>query len=243
MCGLLAMATEPGAARAASSTPTVDIEEEEDGQTPSRILFSTTDVTVVSAFVSTGFKYALLGRLDGSGPVVLGTYAIGISPQKGFGSIPQYGGTQITQGRTLIGWQIRAGATIAAVYAGISYDDRTRVTPEGNRRGVFWGRAVHVDLWSNPTPHFAVGLSASYNGADGYSWGRAFLGMRLYGAMFAGPELSFNTNGDYSQKRIGVRLTGLKLGPFGVEISAGAFTDTDRHSGPYGTLTLVGKVF
>jgi hypothetical protein len=243
MWGLLAMATDPGAARAASSTPTVDIEEDEDGQTPSRILFSTTDVTIVSAFVSTGFKYALFGRLDGSGPVVLGTYAAGISPQQGFALIPQYGSTSITQGRTLLGWQIRSGETIAALYGGFSSDDRTRIVPQGIRRAAFWGPAVHFELWSNVTPHYAVSLSASFNGADGYSWGRISVAARLYGSIFLGPEVSGNTNGDYTQTRIGLRLTGLKFGPFGIEASGGGFVDTDRHRGPYGTLTLVATMF
>lgn len=230
-------------ARAGAPAPMVDIEDEEGSTTPSRIIFSTADVTVVSAFASTGFKYSLLGRLNTSGPVVLGTYASGISPQQSFPLIPQYGETAITQGRTLLGWQMRSGSTIAALYGGFSFDDRTRIVPQGIRRTVVWGRAFHFDLWSNPTPHYVVSLSASYNGADGYSWARLSAGARIYGGVFVGPEISGNTNWDYRQFRIGVRASGLTFGALKLEASAGGFVDTDGHSGPYGTLTFVATLF
>lgn len=221
-----------------------DVDEDEDERlSPSRVLFSTTDVSLVSLFSSTGFKYALWGRLDASGPMLMGSAGAGLSPERDLGLVRHYGATTLTQGRLMLGWQAVWGRTLVAAYAGISHDEQLRTLPAGTVQTVAWGPALQLDIWSRPTENLVVNLAASYSGTDGYSWGRFHVGARVYGGLHVGPELSGTTDGHYRQTRFGLRLTGVTIGPLAFELSAGGFRDSNGHSGPYGTLTLYGSPF
>jgi hypothetical protein len=64
--------------------------------------------------------------------------------------------------------------------------------------------------------------------------GRLAFGGRIFERIYVGPEIQRYQTDDYSQLRLGVHFTGLKLESAEWSAAVGWANDSDRHSGAYG---------
>jgi hypothetical protein len=127
-----------------------------------------------------------------------------------------------------VGYEIVAPAGGVMFSIGPSiYDKDLSFVPPGERTGTWLGAKVsalgHARM-PKGTAFFGYG---SYSTADNTGNVYVNLGLPLSGGLSAGPELAFLDASDYRQTRVGLHLSGLRLGGFSAGVSAGRSRDMD----------------
>lgn len=138
------------------------------------------------------------------------------------------------------GWRFKNDTWIVTLFAGPEYQDN-RLSPEdpGNRSsGSHLGLSGGVDFWYQPIPEVMVALNGSLNDRKAYS-ARAALGGLVLEQFFLGPEAQTFGAETYSQYRLGLMATGIKIGSFEWSLGAGWVDDTDNRTGAYGYLSVI----
>lgn len=168
-----------------------------------------------------GFTLKLLGNG--------GLYQSQVAPP-----LPQSGGAQLLAA-VLPGWRFKMERLELTVAAGIDLQHHRLWPddPDSRYRGAHLGLRVGADLWYEPTPELMAAVNVSATSIGPSYWSRAAAGLRLFDAVWLGPELHLLGDPTYQQVRIGAHATALSL--FGYEWSAGAgyVGDSDHRRGPY----------
>jgi hypothetical protein len=166
----------------------------------------------------------------------------------GGGTYGYYSGaleTEIT-GRQFIasamaGWRFKIDDLEATFFVGPDWQDH-KLTPDdatGRLRGSYLGVRAGADIWYEPQPGFMVAVNASAaNPTKDYSL-RGAIGWRVLDRLYLGPEAEVQGSADYQQLRIGLHVTGLKLGWFEWSAGGGFAEDSDHRSGGYGRLGVL----
>jgi hypothetical protein len=167
-------------------------------------------------------------RLSG----VLGRYSY-----VGSNGIGRVTGTQ-SDGSFMVGYEWVLRAATVAIYLGADVSDNLLSIndPNNSSKGLHVGGKVAVDFYVNPTPYSMISGTLSYATANNAYYSRFKGGIAIAPQLFVGPEVLVLGDDFYSQWRLGVHLTGLRLGPMQFGISGGYLDDKIRGHGGYGLL-------
>ncbi len=146
-------------------------------------------------------------------------------------------GTQ-ADGSFMVGYEWVLNAATVAIYAGAEVNDnRLSINDPGNAsKGLHAGAKIAADFYMNPTPNTMVSGVLSYTMAANAYYTRFKFGMAVAPQLFIGPEALVLGDNFYSQWRVGVHLTGLRLGMMQFGLSGGYLEDKVRGKGGYGIL-------
>lgn len=169
-------------------------------------------------------------RLRVSG--VLGRYSY-----VGSNGIGRVRGTQ-SDGSFLVGYEWVLHAATVAVYVGADVNDNqlSLNDPNNSSKGLHVGGKIAVDFYVNPTPYSMISGVVSYASANNAYYSRFKAGISIAPQLFVGPEVLVLGDDFYSQWRLGMHLTGLRLGAMQFGISGGYLDDKVRGRGGYGIL-------
>lgn len=204
------------------------------------VLFGSADVGG-STFLSGGSKQALTGPLDRAGFLALETTGIGLTRETiRLGDLRVPIQRFVHQGAVLGGYQHMFGPLYVAAYAGpeasheqIAYEGRFArfAQPRLGVRG-------QLEIWWNPTPDTLLTTTVVAGSARNSIWARASAGIRLFDKTFVGPEVTVYTTPTYRETRIGLHLTGPRIGIVNLRLSGGVMTDEGRKpNAAYGGLS------
>jgi hypothetical protein len=169
-----------------------------------------------------GFRLRLTG--------VLGRYSY-----VGSNGLGRVTGTQ-SDGSLMVGYEWVLRAATVAIYAGPDVNDNQLSINDPNNasKGLHVGGKIAVDFYVNPTPYSMVSGVVSYASANNAYYSRFKAGLAIAPQLFVGPELLVLGDNFYSQWRVGMHLTGLRLGAMQFGISGGYLDDKIRGHGGYG---------
>jgi hypothetical protein len=145
-------------------------------------------------------------------------------------------------GDLLVGWSHVFGNGAFTIAAGATYQNHD-LRPDdlaNSVRGSEQGVKVQGDLWVNPTPDTLVFALASYTPVfeTYYTLGRVGYDFTQEGLLFVGPEVGAQGNERTDQVRLGLHLSGIRVGAAKLNVSGGWLHERDEGSGGYGTATL-----
>jgi hypothetical protein len=193
-----------------------------------------------SLFITTGVKRTLTGPLDRSGVVAMQSNGFGLTREHSDfapGSTVQ---RITTDAAGLIGYQWALDGLYIAAYAGpeLHQEQLTIAAMAGRWSKPRIGFRGQAELWMNPTRETLFTTTLVAGTTRGSLWGRMSGGVRLWGNLYAGPEVTLYLTDTYRETKFGGHLTGLDLGIFHFRVSAGIQTQDDSHrSSPYVALT------
>jgi len=125
-----------------------------------------------------------------------------------------------------------AGSLTIAAGPTVSNTNLSFVTPgstTGEKRGVRTSLTGYMPVGNGG---FLLG-GASHSTADASNYYMAKMGFDVLNGLKFGPEASLAKGRDYSEQRLGLHLTGFKVGKVALGISAGARQDQDNRRGGY----------
>jgi hypothetical protein len=154
------------------------------------------------------------------------------------------GGTQV-DGRELVaqvlpGWRFKIGATEIKVFAGLDLQNH-RLSPDdpGSKlRGSDAGVRAAIEFWTEPTAATMIEADGSASTiATSYAV-HAAVGWRIFNLFYLGPEVQAFASDDYTQRRIGMHITALKIGEAEWSAAAGYATDSDHRDSAYARFSV-----
>jgi hypothetical protein len=171
-----------------------------------------------------GFRLRLTG--------VLGRYSY-----IGGNGIGRVTGTQ-SDGSFMVGYEWVLNAATVAIYVGAEVNENQLSVNDPNNasKGLHAGPKVAFDFFVNPTPNSMISGVLAYTTASNAYYSRFKAGIAVAPQLFVGPEVLVLGDNFYSQWRVGMHLTGLRLGAMQFGISGGYLDDKVRGRGGYGIL-------
>ena len=183
---------------------------------------------VIATFAPFGSLYQSGFRLIGAGSV--GNYEF-VSTASPTGTIDG----DYTEVSAQLGYSFVGPVGNISLAAGPSISD-TKLSfdaPNGSASGRESGLKLS---FSGYTPVGSSGFllgGVSHSTANKSSYYMSKLGFGVWGDLKAGPEASFATGRDYSERRFGLHLTGLKLGKLDFGLAGGVREDQNDKRGGY----------
>jgi hypothetical protein len=194
------------------------------------VYFSSIDAAR-SRFFSYGIKWAPRS-LDRTGPTIMVVNGLGQSVERVEGLSFLENKTQLA---AMAGYQWALPQTMLGLFAGFEFDARNDI--EGRAR-IESGVRLQGEIWSNPTPQTMLSITMIASSIKPSFWARGAYGFEIREGLYIGPEIStYATDDDYKEGRLGLHITGIKLGPLHFRLSGGGWKDTDQKRGGYGQLT------
>lgn len=192
------------------------------------------------AHLSVGIDATLGSHVDGSGFAMRATSGTGVST---FRADPLLPGriVEVTQtARMLLGWRASGSWGIATVFAGAAMEGRRLLPalPYDLRTGFRFGPAIVLDAWLKPMDRVAVHVFADYTTAYSAGTLRVAPGYDIRDGIFIGPEGTLSIHHGTLRTRLGLHVTGFRMGPLGLRLSGGWAMDRGGRSGPYGALSV-----
>ena len=142
----------------------------------------------------------------------------------------------------LPGWRFSSGKLIVTAFGGLDlqYHRLLPDDPSAGLRGGYAGLRVGFDLWYEPSNTTMVAVDASASTIGPSYGGRAAYGWRVFDRFYLGPEVGgFTSNGNYSQVRGGIHITGFKTEQVEWSGAVGWSSDSDRRGSLYGRMGMV----
>jgi hypothetical protein len=133
------------------------------------------------------------------------------------------------------GWRFKRSTTEIDVYAGLDAEEH-RLSPDdpgSSLRGTDVGVRVAADYWTEPASNTMAQFNGSLSSIDNSYSAHAAFGWRVFERFYLGPEIARFASGDYSQNRIGLQLTSLRLADCEWSAAVGWAGDSDSRSGAY----------
>jgi hypothetical protein len=145
-----------------------------------------------------------------------------------------------TMAAALPGWRFRGHGLEMTFFGGVELQDHRFTPNEPNRlRGTHVGVRGGVDIWYEPFQDTMITGSASLSTIGPSYWARGAAGIRLFDAVWLGPEFIACGDDVYRQLRFGAHATSLRVGNLEFSVGAGWATDTDGRDGIYGRVGLL----
>ncbi len=208
---------------------------------PSFLIFGGTDLWRYGAFLYGGGLWSPAG-LDNDGftlKVLLngGRYSyMSGDLQRGVD------GTMVS-GAAMPGWRFTRDSLSVSVFAGpVVQDYRLSPYDPGSRlRGVYVGAQFATEVWYQPTANTMAAVSGTIASIGPNGSVRAALGVRVFDAMFVGPESQMLWCGDFQQLEVGVHITAFHFQALEWSAASGWSMDSDKRTGPYLRLGVSAK--
>ncbi len=190
--------------------------------------------------LSAGVDATLGSHVDGRGFALRATGGTGLSQ---FRADPLLPGriVEVTQtARLLLGWRESGSWGVATLFVGGAMEGRRLAPPLpwDTQTGFRVGPAVALDAWLKPLDRVAVHVFADYTTAYHAGTLRIAPGYDIHGGIFIGPECTLSFHHGTLRSRLGVHVTGFRIGPLGLRLSGGWALDRGGRSGPYGALSV-----
>ncbi len=133
------------------------------------------------------------------------------------------------------GWRFTRGGLTVGVFAGpVTQDYRLSPYDPGSRlHGFYAGGQVSGEVWYQPAANLMAAMSGSIVSIGPTGSLRGALGVRVFNAVFVGPEAAAFWCGDFQQYQFGLHLTGLRWNAIEWSAGSGWSVDSDKRSGPY----------
>jgi len=209
-----------------------------------QVLFAGYDLVRGELSFTGGFKRHLSGGIDQSGPIIMGFTGATLKQERfdtGFGvSFMQPRFTRYSA--LLFGRQWIGDAGIVKFAAGPEFTNEQQLDQYGIPR---WGRdrvglRLLTEIWAEPSPGLLATGTLIFSSGQGSLWGRGALGREVGSRIFVGPEASFYLENEYSEAKLGLHVTGLRIWRFNFRLNGGAaFTPG---SGPGGYAGISGHI-
>jgi hypothetical protein len=189
------------------------------------------------AHLSAGVDATLGSHVDGRGIALRASGGTGLSKFRADPLLPDRI-VEVTQSaRLLIGWRESGSWGVATLFVGGAMEGRRIVPalPDPNT-GLRYGPAVVLDAWLKPMDRVAVQVFADYTSAYRAATLRLAPGYDIHDGVFIGPEATLGFHHGTLRTRLGLHVTGLRLGPLQFRLSGGWAMDRGGRAGPYGAL-------
>jgi hypothetical protein len=145
-----------------------------------------------------------------------------------------------TMAAALPGWRFRRDGFEVTFFGGVDVQDHRFTPNDPNRlRGTHAGVRGGVDVWYEPFQNTMLTGSVSLSTIGASYWARAAGGIRVFDAVWLGPEFIACGDDVYRQLRFGAQVTSLRVGSFEFSLGAGWATDTDGRDGVYGRVGML----
>ncbi len=189
------------------------------------------------AHLSAGVDATLGSHVDGRGMALRASGGTGLSKFRADPLLPDRI-VEVTQSaRLLIGWRESGSWGVATLFVGGAMEGR-RIVPAlpDPTTGLRYGPAVVLDAWLKPMDRVAVQVFADYTSAYRAATLRLAPGYDIHDGVFVGPEATLGFHHGTLRTRLGLHVTGLRLGPLQFRLSGGWAMDRGGRAGPYGAL-------
>ena len=189
---------------------------------------------------SAGVDATIGSHVDGRGFALRATAGTGLSQ---FRADPLLPGriVEVTQtARLLLGWRESGSWGVATLFIGGALESR-RLVPAllwDTQTGTRFGPAIALDAWLKPMERVAVHVFADYTTAYHAGTLRVAPGYDIGDGLFVGPEGTLSFHHGTLRTRLGLHVTGLRLGTLGLRFSGGWAMDRAGRAGPYGAMSL-----
>lgn len=139
------------------------------------------------------------------------------------------------QGSALVGYEWVSRNFTYAVYGGIAAqnDSLSPADPNNSVQGSHIGLKISGEFYDNRNKNTLLSGYASYSTNSSSYYLRLKYGWAVGERLFLGPEVMALGNSFYQQWRLGMHLTGFKMGPVQLGVSAGYLNDAKLGSGLY----------
>jgi len=133
------------------------------------------------------------------------------------------------------GWRFTGDRLTVSVFAGPVVQDY-RLTPDdpGSRlHGFYVGGQFATEVWYQPSANTMAALNGTLASIGPTGSLRAAVGLRLFDAMFVGPESQALWCANFQQYQFGAHVTAFRFNALELSAGSGWSMDSDRRSGPY----------
>jgi hypothetical protein len=216
----------------------VPVDKDDDDPAGTLRAIASTSVGKESVDASVASVFALTGTLDKSGPRL---YLEGGAGRYQFGGPGALVTGIYSTGAVLGGYGFVGTNYDVNLFAGVSAEnDMLSVVDASDPvHGTAYGIAVHADASINPTAKTLLEGEAEYTTAFNAYNTTAKFGYDLFGkGFFIGPQVAALGDARFHQWRAGLDISGLKLGKFDLEFSAGYANDSSVGPGAYSEIGL-----
>jgi Cellulose biosynthesis protein BcsS len=144
---------------------------------------------------------------------------------------------------TMPGWRFMGGGLTVGVFAGpVVQDYRLSPYDPGSKlHGFYLGGQFAGEVWYQPAANLMAAMSGSLVSIGPTGSLRGAFGVRVFDAVFTGPEAAAFWCGDFEQYQFGLHLTGLHWNALEWSAGGGWSMDSDRRSGPYLRVSITAK--
>lgn len=141
-------------------------------------------------------------------------------------------------GSLMLGHDWIIGKTKVGVFGGLDIISNSldKVDPDNKTEGATVGFKGGFDFYSTPTTSTMATGTFAFSTANSAYYMRLKGGVAIYEQVYIGPETLVMGDSFYSQWRLGMHLSGFKLGPVQFGLSGGYVSDAVRGAGGYGIL-------
>jgi len=133
------------------------------------------------------------------------------------------------------GWRFSRDNLSVCVFAGplvqdyrLSPDD-----PDSRLRGFYVGGQFATEVWYQPTVNTMAAVNGTLAAIGPTGSLRGALGVRLFDAMFVGPEALAHWCANFQQFEFGAHVTAFRVNAFEWSAAGGFAVDSERRIGPY----------
>jgi Cellulose biosynthesis protein BcsS len=151
-------------------------------------------------------------------------------------------GTMLS-GAAMPGWRFTGSGLSVSVFAGpVVQDYRLSPYDPGSRlRGLYVGGQFATEVWYQPTADTMAAVNGTVASIGPTGSVRAAIGVRVFDAMFVGPESQALWCGDFQQWEVGAHITAFRFAALEWSAGGGWSMDSDRRTGPYLRLGVSAK--
>ncbi len=141
------------------------------------------------------------------------------------------------------GWRFSRDNLTVTVFAGpIVQDYRLSPDDPGSRlRGLYVGAQFATEVWYQPTVNTMAAINGSIASIGPTGSLRGAFGVRLFDAMFVGPETQAYWCANFQQLEFGAHVTAFRFNALEWSAGGGWAIDSERRSGPYLRLGVSAK--
>jgi hypothetical protein len=141
------------------------------------------------------------------------------------------------------GWRFtRNGFTVSVFVGPVAQDYRLKPYDPGSRlHGAYLGGQFATEVWYQPATNIMAAVNGSIASIGPTGSLRAAVGVRIFDAMFVGPESAVLWCANFQELQFGVHVTAFRYHALEWSVGTGWATDTERRSGPYLRLGVSAK--
>jgi len=151
-------------------------------------------------------------------------------------------GTMLS-GAAMPGWRFTRDSLSVSVFAGpVVQDYRLSPYDPGSKlRGFYVGGQFATEVWYQPTANTMAAANGTIASIGPTGSLRTALGLRVFDAMFVGPEAQMLWCANFQQLEVGAHVTALRFQALEWSAGTGWAIDSDHRSGPYLRLGVSAK--